>query len=724
MNRICTLFLLIPLVAVSATGNWKTFTNSSQIRQMAIADSMVWCATNGGVLAINTHSLTYEHYTNTEGLAQIDVVALAYDDNGFVWVAMPDGLLQILNLDTGDWDAYNEFQNRLEVLSFLAHDDFVLVGYDEGIAELRLDQKNRWERTWKAEIGPVRDILIADGYIWVAQNDGVRRMSMEFPNKQIPNAWERFGLVDGLPSEEVNALAYFDNQVVAGTQIGLVFYDGIAWHSAQQLEHEVRDLSTWNNTLSLASDRGVFYLDNSDAWARLGNPGTHVQHLGATDNGWLWAGTDNNGLEYYSVQAAQWSNFTANGPGSNTFSDLLIDEDGHMWATSSHRPNGGVYYFNGTTWQNWHLSNGLAHYDYRSLELDPFGRIWASSWGGGVTLFEKTEGDSINVTNLGAMDDNLSGIATSPTYVVVTHLALDKNNYMWFLNYTAGDKQVLDVFDLDNSWQHWTSTEGIRAEKVISLAIDQFGRKWIGTEGNGLSVLDDNETPFDKSDDDLSGFLDTTEGLESNYINALAEDLDGTIWIGTSEGLNYWFGGQVGARYSVINDNIQALYVDPRNNKWIGTAGGLSVLDSDNFSWTHYTTSNSPVVSDFITCFALNEETGDMYIGTTNGLSRFATPFTKPADNLDSVNGYPNPFLLEPENSRFYIDNLALNSSVSIFTPEGYLVKTIPNREILGARVSWDGTNNDGEYVTSGVYLYLVTTKDGQIKTGKVAVVR
>ena len=207
-------------------------------------------------------------------------------------------------------------------------------------------------------------------------------------------------------------------------------------------------------------------------------------------------------------------------------------------------------------------------------------------------------------------------------------------------------------------------------------------------------------------------------------INAIAEDLDGTLWIGTSEGLNYWFGGDIGVRYSVINDNIQALYVDPRNNKWIGTAGGLSVLDADNYSWQHYTTSNSQLVSDFVTSFAFNEETGDLFIGTTNGLSRFETPFTKPASSLNAVKGYPNPFILDPEQSRFYIDNLALNSSVKIFSEDGYLVKTIPRSQVLGARVSWDGTNNDGDYVAGGIYVFLVTTKEGLVKAGKVAVIR
>jgi hypothetical protein len=196
------------------------------------------------------------------------------------------------------------------------------------------------------------------------------------------------------------------------------------------------------------------------------------------------------------------------------------------------------------------------------------------------------------------------------------------------------------------------------------------------------------------------------------------------MWIGTPKGLNFWFAGEVGVRYNVINDNINTIAVDVRNNKWIGTSGGLSLLDADGYSWTHYTTSNSALVADNVTCFAFNEQTGDVFIGTTNGLSSLETPFTRPEENLNFVTGYPNPFLIDSENARFFIDNLAENCTVRIYTPEGYFVRHIPESEILGSRASWDGRNDRGKLVASGIYLYLVTSSDGWAKTGKVAVIK
>lgn len=729
MKRVLSFLCLVFPLSLSA--QWQTFTNSSDIRQLAIADSILWSATNGGILRVNVNTLEYKKFTNTEGLAQIDVIAMACSPNGQLWAAMPDGLLQIMEIESSKWDSYNEFQHEVKVNVLMPHDDFVLVGFDKGIAELRLDAKNRWERTWKAEIGAVHAILITNEHIWVGQQDGVRRIPLDFPNKQIPSVWEHYSVGDGLPSNEINELMQFDEEVVAGTASGIGYFDGLEWSRRELNNHDVRSLCRWNNQLVVASPLGVHVRNQAGLWTNMGTASNKSEFVRSSSNNRLWLGTADDGLFVWADTL--WTPLVLNCPNSNVFSDLLVDRDGHLWATSTKNPTGGVYYFNGTTWRNFTRPAGLVTHEYHCIEEDIYGRIWAGSWGGGVTVFEKVNDDSIAFTNLFSMAGNLSGVVGFENYVVITDIKSDEQGNLWFLNSDADDKRVLHVYDLQDQWQHWTASEsaadGIRSLKVLCLEIDANGRKWIGTGSssgggaNGLSVVDDNGTPFDTSDDDLSGFLDETEGLESNHVTSLAEDQYGTMWIGTTKGLNYWYGA-VGARYNVINDNIQALLVDPRNNTWIGTAGGLSVLKEDNFTWKHYTTSNSQIVSDFITCLAFDDATGELYIGTTNGLSRFKTPFTKPASNLNNVKGYPNPFIISDDNPFYHLDNLTTNPQVSIFTPDGYLVKSFPKSEIEGAGVRWDGTNNDGQLVASGIYVYLVTTKSGQTASGKIAFIR
>ncbi len=725
MKKTLTLVLLLvfPALITAGIGDWKTYTNASDIRRFDIADSVIWCATNGGVLKLNSRTKEFEKFTNTEGLFDINTVAIEYDPNGFIWTAMSDGLLQVYDIAEKSWEMFSEFQNRLLVTDIVVHEKHVYVGLDDGLAKLRRDDIGRWELQWKANIGPVKRILIVSHEIWVAQPTGIRRNDLDFPNLQIPNEWELFDETDGLPSDDVLTLYFFDNNIYAGTAKGFSFFDGFTWSAPQMTDRQVRSFADWNGQLCLATDHGVFHRNENGQWNIVSSWMNDVEQITVDNQNVLWASRDNKGLFFMqkSDGTGSFQQCVPDGPSSNIFSDLVIDQDGDLWTAST---SAGISRFNGETWQHFSANNGyLPRNDYRCIEVDDFNRIWAGSWGSGMTLFEKTPNDSIKVTHLGNMDGHLSGVASGPDYVVINDIKKDRFGNVWVLNREAANKQVLAVFDMDYNWQYWSTADGINSHFVTTIEFDYADRKWIGTQDRGLSVLDDNLTVFDRSDDDLTGSLNSSEGLEDNNVKAMAMDFDRTMWIGTMGGLNYWFGGTVGVRYSVINDDINSILVDPRNNKWFGTAGGLSVLQSDNNEWQHYSTNDSPLVSDYITSFALNKKNGDLYIGTTNGLSRLETPFTQPSENLQNVQGYPNPFVLKNSSARFYIDNLAMNASIKIFTPDGRLVKTIPQQQVLGAQASWDGTNNDGEMVAGGIYVFLVTTKDGQSKAGKVAVI-
>lgn len=103
----------------------------------------------------------------------------------------------------------------------------------------------------------------------------------------------------------------------------------------------------------------------------------------------------------------------------------------------------------------------------------------------------------------------------------------------------------------------------------------------------------------------------------------------------------------------------------------------------------------------------------------------------------DSVlQNYPNPFVIETESARtFFPFVLSLPSRVriDIFTVGGERVKTLvpkndPEYPIGRFRdriyaIPWDGRNEEGEYVSSGIYLYIFRT-DRATKVKKIAVIR
>jgi hypothetical protein len=214
------------------------------------------------------------------------------------------------------------------------------------------------------------------------------------------------------------------------------------------------------------------------------------------------------------------------------------------------------------------------------------------------------------------------------------------------------------------------------------------------------------------------------DDLLSDRINALAEDRDGVMWIGTDQGVNFWFGNRVGNQFGVINNFINAIGVDARNNKWFGTPSGISVLGRDGVIRDTFTTGNSPLVSSNVISFAFDEETGDIWIGTTNGLSRVKTPFTAPKPDLTLLTGFPNPFRLNDSIREFTITNLAENTTVVIYNGSGKRIRRFDASEIQGAQVFWDGRDEKNNLVPSGVYVFLAFVEGGISATGKVAVIR
>ncbi|MDZ7722743.1 MAG: two-component regulator propeller domain-containing protein [candidate division KSB1 bacterium] len=587
---------------------------------------------------------------------------------------------------------------------------------------MRLDAINRWELYWIAEIGKVDHVFNDGEHIWLAQDGKVLQNETNYPNLQIPASWKSYSSDDHFNSASVLTFFELNSNIYAGATNGLYQFQTDQWVRLGFNDESVNSITMWNDRLSLITRNGIYAQNKAGEWQTISNEIHNANDLISDAQNELWASQPGYGLINFSGSIGSLSveNCFPNGPGTNSFSDMVIDQDGHLWTTSA---GNGINFYNGSTWKSFKRKNGLPSDDFRAIEVDENNRIWAGSWGGGVVRFIKVNDDSVTFDVMRSMDGNLAGISSDPNYIVVRDILCDPDNNLWFSNYLAADRKVLAVRDPEGNWQHWSTADGIRSSEVSRLTVDNSDRIWIATDVSGLSVLDYGESLLDKSDDDLSGYLNTAEGLESDRVNAVAYDLDGTMWIGTLEGLNYWFAGSVSTNYNVINDVINAILIDPRNNKWFGTQGGLSVMQFDGVSWDHYSTNDSPLVSNNITCFALDKSSGDLYIGTTNGLSVLRTPFTQPEETLDKVMGYPNPFVLDQNGALFYMNKLAINSAIKIFTSEGRLVRTIPEDQVPGAQAVWDGKNNNGETVQSGVYVYLITAEDGERTVGKVAVI-
>ena len=126
----------------------------------------------------------------------------------------------------------------------------------------------------------------------------------------------------------------------------------------------------------------------------------------------------------------------------------------------------------------------------------------------------------------------------------------------------------------------------------------------------------------------------------------------------------------------------------------------------------HFTTDNSPLLSNTILSIAIDETTGMVYIGTDKGLCSYQSEAgpTNEEMTTDNVWAYPNP--VTPDYSGVItVTGLSLNTDVKILSAAGTLVK---QGRSTGGSFVWDGNDADGKRVASGVYMVVTATESGE----------
>ena len=726
---ICLLILFFAInirSAFSDVGDWKTFTNKSSVRDLIAFNRSIWCATNGGVVAFSLDGTESLSMTNTEGLSYNDVSHVAVDHKGNIWFGLTNGLIDVYHQQDKSFQVIDDF-SRNQIKDIVPMGDSVFIGLDIGVSLFLLDKMEVKETYKNLGAFPIEveanAVAIDFPYIWVGTPDGIARADLRQVNLKAPQSWENFTTDEGLPSNEITAIFAHGSTVLAGTHLGVARFESGHWTYASQGlgDNPVHKFYEKNGVIYAVIDYGIYEYVPPVQWKPISKGMTHATSLTIDSSGVFWIGTDGEGVDRFDPKTDSTRMIIPNGPGGNNFMALAIDQQNNLWTGSAYIYGWGFGRFDGQRWTNFNRSNsGIPSNNVDASAIDLIGNVWLGTWGSGAYL---VKGDHIQLFN--ALNGYLSGIPQDTKYAVVRDIKVEKTGTVWMLNYYAFNNNVLAAMTPDSQWVYFSASElGLGSDKVTCLLIDHRGWKWIGTENSGISVFSDNGTPLDKSDDQIMGNLTTADGLESNAIAAIAEDDFGAIWIGTKEGLDFYLDGKVQPRYGLITNDINSITIDPRNNKWIGTSAGLSVLDPDGYRWTHYTTDNSPIASNNVQGVAFNPRTGEAFIGTTKGLSRFVTPYTLPKNDLSQLRVYPNPFLIGSGNEKLIIDDLARESSVTIFTESGRKIKSFPEEKVLGARISWNGKDERGAFVSSGIYLVVVTTAEGKSKVAKLAVVK
>ena len=253
--------------------------------------------------------------------------------------------------------------------------------------------------------------------------------------------------------------------------------------------------------------------------------------------------------------------------------------------------------------------------------------------------------------------DNLSGLDHSPVemggYVGVSlGLPFDRGQVR-FQNYTVDDglsmNSVHDILQ-DHQGYIWIATEdglnrfdgytykvfradpddpeGLTSSNIQTLFEDRQGYLWLGGYEGGISRYDPYYDRFQRFSPDVGN-----SDISLLVVTAIQQDQVGTLWFGTNDGLyqydpvaDTWAYQQAdpdkpdGLSSSAIHD----LLVDSTNRIWIGSDGGLNLLEYPN-QFTHYRSDPDKPHSlrGEIVYEIYQDRKGDIWVGSDGGLNRF-----------------------------------------------------------------------------------------------------
>jgi len=201
----------------------------------------------------------------------------------------------------------------------------------------------------------------------------------------------------------------------------------------------------------------------------------------------------------------------------------------------------------------------------------------------------------------------------------------DSNAHLW-----VGGKDGLDKFDPQTE----TFVHINDSDQVFCIAEDSRGTVWVGFE-NGLYGYDPTHNlrvyGYPSQVDEGT----PSETISPGDVQAIFEDSQGYLWIGTSTGLDQLdrntgtfihYTHDPEDNFSLISNNITAIYEDTQGDLWIGTqSNGIDRLNlaSRTFKHFRFDAENPSAISSDSVLSILEDQSGNLWVGTVNGLNQY-----------------------------------------------------------------------------------------------------
>jgi hypothetical protein len=279
----------------------------------------------------------------------------------------------------------------------------------------------------------------------------------------------------------------------------------------------------------------------------------------------------------------------------------------------------------------------------------------------------------------------------------------------------------LEVYDSSGVYLHnYDVTNAPMAGNLVQgLATTENGRIWVGYDGAGMDfvTLAANVPTFHHL---TSTNLQTVRGVAS-YGDTLWMLSTTQLWLfGASAAGSGNPGKRINLFAGIPQLGFKPLAVGPDGTVYVGTIEGVRVFHPGG-AVDSFTVENSPIPEDEVHAMSVDPSTGMLWIATSGGLAGFDPNYvTPPTPSLPALHArlYPNPALLTGIGVQLRITGEAETYEGAIYDITGRRLWSFHGAANHG--VVWDGRDENRALVPPGVYFVRVT---GQGRTAVARVV-
>lgn len=341
-----------------------------------------------------------------------------------------------------------------------------------------------------------------------------------------------------------------------------------------------------------------------------------IRKLYVSNDDIVWAGTIGSGVNYYDSEQKNFNHHRINSStsnGSNFIRAVFVNNKNQLWVGTH---NNGLYKINRIT------------REINKLGLDNMSVFY-------ISQYEKDTYFICTDNGLYLVKDSDSKVTILSKELLRASFYIEKGdkNYYWLATFQGlfRLKIVNNNIIIDKNYPLISQKKG-SPENCRVLYYDKGNNNLlVGTEGGGLHILTLNEN-HEVIIDKKYRCSKENDNISNNYIRSIIKDSNGTIWVGTYEGLNKIIKNKISGNLSFINytkkeglpnNMINSIIEDNEKCLWIGTNNGLSKYSLTNNQFFNYYEGDGTQSNEFSEHSAFKTAFGEIIMGGINGVTSF-----------------------------------------------------------------------------------------------------